>query len=163
MSLNFNPLEHANDSQTAERKVIPVGEYFGTVCAAEMKTPEKPGGIPYLYVQIRIDSEGEYKGEKIDDRFTINHPNGGDIAKMRLSALMRHAGAISTLTDPLDLIRLRVKIKTKLEPQRPNPKGGFYAERAAVHYYMALEDKKAESTKAATGDKITGLEDNIPF
>ena len=163
MSLNFNPLEYASDTPQ-ERKLVPIGEYSGTVCAAEMKTPEKPNGIPYLYVQIRIDSEGEFKGEKMEDRFTINHPSGGDIAKMRLSALMRHGGLTSTLSDPLDLIRLKVKIKTKIEPQRPNPKGGFYGERAAIHYYMPLGEKKAQNDeKPKTGDKIADLEDDIPF
>ena len=128
--LNFNPREHLKNN-----KVIPVGDYLGKVTVAEMRTPKKENAVPYLFLQILI-TEGDFKDRKIDHLLIINHPTSSEFAKKNLAELMKHAGTLNTLTDPQDLVGLKVRIKTKIQDAQGN-----FPPKSVVHYYMPLAEE----------------------
>jgi hypothetical protein len=126
---------------------IPAGTYPGVVIESGMR-PTKRGNGRYLEVTIEV-IEGAYKGRRVWDRMTIEHPNRAAVqfAMGKLNALCRAVGVVRP-GDSSEVHNIPLDVRIGLEKRSDT---GEMAN--VVQAYAKRGDAASKGTDAAKGSK----------
>lgn len=164
MSKKFDPRAH-QDGNMAD--VIPAGEYvFRSVDAEPKRQPQEKldvGKSDYVNVQLRVVSDGQYKGAQISEMISFSEK-----ALWRLSAFCIGGGCVETFDLDEDdevrgaLVGLVVKATTKIEVYE-----GKERTRLDTVQTMTVEERAKYTTgnaaPATEASQSFGNNDEIPF